>query len=47
ELVAAVEKLHIADVDLKTGRSPEPTVLPVLILELCGGGGGRQGGGHP
>lgn len=35
ELKKAVEKLYRADTDLKTGRAPEATVLPRLIMELC------------
>lgn len=38
ELKAAVLKLLAADTDLKSGRAPSATVLPRLIMELCGRG---------
>ncbi len=38
ELQKAIERLSIADIDLKTGRIPEALVLPRLIMELCGQG---------
>ncbi|WKZ31761.1 MAG: DNA polymerase III subunit delta [Thermodesulfobacteriota bacterium] len=36
ELKAAILKLLAADTDLKSGRAPSATVLPRLIMELCG-----------
>lgn len=38
ELVDAIGKLSRADIDFKTGRAPQTTVLPRLIMELCGKG---------
>ncbi len=38
ELKAAVLRLLAADTDLKSGRAPSATVLPRLIMELCGAG---------
>lgn len=37
ELEKAIGKLNRADTDLKTGRAPNSTVLPRVIMELCGG----------
>ena len=36
ELASAILKLLAADTDLKTGRAPVATVLPRVIMELCG-----------
>lgn len=38
ELVDAISKLSRADMDFKTGRTPQTVVLPRLIIELCGKG---------
>ncbi len=35
ELTRAISALNAADIDLKTSRLPQATVLPKLILELC------------
>lgn len=36
ELKTAMTRLLAADTDLKTGRAPEASVLPRVIMELCG-----------